>query len=270
MTWVPQHIIGLAPKAGISSFLPENGIWVASRPANLGYVGALDIDYSLLFVNNHDFGVGVHVGATIGYTKNGQSVYLIENIPGYKDVLGNVIDYRIIADQVTEQNSQLQAEIPVQLALRVKGFYANLGVRFQIPFMQKFTQSIGDVSVDAYYTQYDVHVTDKPAIGLLAEADKQQQGNWNGSKWGVAVAGELGYYIPCTEHFMIGIGLFADYMVYNQFTANPTGRLFDVSGVGVGPKSAVVHASTLSEAYTRKQGYFDLGAKLSFCIKLGK
>ncbi len=265
--WLPQQIIAFGPKGGLASFLPQNGKWPASRPGNMGYIGAFDIDYTYTAMNHRQFGIGVHTGLTVGYTSNRQSVYLLEQFP-YTDVLGNEIDYRITADNVTERNSELVVSIPVQLALRYKGFYANLGVRAQLPLMQKFTQTITDVSVDAYYKQYDVHVVDKPATGLLAKADYNMQGDWQGSKVDILLSGELGYYIPVGEKLVVGLGLFADYSVWSLYSNERLGRVFSVSGVGEGPQTAVVRAATLNSAYTNSLGFFDVGAKISFGVKL--
>ena len=266
--WVPTHIIGIGPRGGMSSFLPKTEQWPAWRPANIGFNGSVDLDYTFAMINSKGWGFGFRTGVSAGYTQNGQGVYLIEETP-YTDAKGNDIDYTITAKSVKELNSQLNIEVPLQFNIRLHGFYADLGVRFQLPLIQKFTQTIEDVKVDAYYSQYDVHVVNSTATGLLAEADHNKSGKWDGSKFSILVAGEIGYYIPLSKHLLLGLGLYAGYSVYTIQSAqlNPTGKLFTITGVGETDKSAAITATTLNKAYTKDQGYFDLGAKLSLNVK---
>ena len=265
--WTPTHILGFGPRGGMSSFLPKTERWPASRPANLGYNASFDIDYTFAMINKKGYGFGIRTGVSAGYTSNGQNVYLVEHTP-YTDLYGNLIEYTITAKSVNEVNSQLIIEVPVQFNIRVHGFYADLGVRLQVPMIPSFTQKIENVNIDAYYPQYDVHVANDMSTGLLAEAEFNKKGTWDSSKFGVLVAGEIGYYIPLSTHLMLGLGLYGGYSVYNlQSAFTPTNRLFTINQVGESPTSANITATTLNKAYTQSQGYFDLGAKLTLNVK---
>lgn len=265
----PHHIIGIGAQAGLASFLPQSTSLnrPAARPANMGFNALGDISYTFLMLNQRQAGVGFRTGVAVGWVRAGQRVFLNETFTMDDPSLVNTyIDYTITSKQVREINTAMLIEVPLMLAFKVQGFYFNVGVKAQLPMLTKYTQTITDPHITAYYRDLGVPVTDNTATGLVSAEDLNKSGDWTTSKFNLLVGGELGYFIPLTQHLALGLGLHGDYCVYTLYS-NPgaSGQLFNITGVGVTP-IATVNTGTMSENLTTKTGFFDVGAKISLNI----
>lgn len=265
----PHHIIGIGAQAGLASFLPQSTSLnrPAARPANMGFNALGDISYTFLMLNQRQAGVGFRTGVAVGWVRAGQRVFLNETFTmDDPSPVNNYIDYTITSKQVREINTAMLIEVPLMLAFKVQGFYFNVGVKAQLPMLTKYTQTITDPHITAYYRDLGVPVTDNTATGLVSAEDLNKSGDWTTSKFNLLVGGELGYFIPLTQHLALGLGLHGDYCVYTLYS-NPgaSGQLFNITGVGVTP-IATVNTGTMSENLTTKTGFFDVGAKISLNI----
>gem|GEM_PF-4805939 len=265
----PHHIIGIGAQAGLASFLPQSTSLnrPAARPANMGFNALGDISYTFLMLNQRQAGVGFRTGVAVGWVRAGQRVFLNETFTmDDPSPVNTYIDYTITSKQVREINTAMLIEVPLMLAFKVQGFYFNVGVKAQLPMLTKYTQTITDPHITAYYRDLGVPVTDNTATGIVSAEDLNKSGDWTTSKFNLLVGGELGYFIPLTQHLALGLGLHGDYCVYTLYS-NPgaSGQLFNITGVGVTP-IATVNTGTMSENLTTKTGFFDVGAKISLNI----
>lgn len=265
----PHHIIGIGAQSGLASFLPQSTSLnrPAARPANMGFNALGDISYTFLMLNQRQAGVGFRTGVAVGWVRAGQRVFLNETFTmDDPSPVNTYIDYTITSKQVREINTAMLIEVPLMLAFKVQGFYFNVGVKAQLPMLTKYTQTITDPHITAYYRDLGVPVTDNTATGIVSAEDLNKSGDWTTSKFNLLVGGELGYFIPLTQHLALGLGLHGDYCVYTLYS-NPgaSGQLFNITGVGVTP-IAIVNTGTMSENLTTKTGFFDVGAKISLNI----
>jgi hypothetical protein len=76
------------------------------------------------------------------------------------------IDYTLKADEVKENDGQIQMEIPLMFSLITrKGFFFNIGPKFMLPLYTPYNQHIDNPQINAYFPEEGVTVENARITG---------------------------------------------------------------------------------------------------------
>ncbi len=256
-----MHRFSIGIRGGVASLMHDAdvmGKW------NAGFDALLDLQYAYYFggKKNQKINPGIMTGVSIGWAQSGlqsgvDTAYTVNTVDGD-------IDYTITAENVKENDGQLQVEIPLMFTmLTEKGFFLNVGPKVIIPVFSHYKQNIATPNINAYFPTEGVNVSNEVITGLVQENQLKTNGKWNTSKVNVMLTAELGWeWILKNEH-SIGLGVYGNYSVYdlyNNTTANKS--LINVTAPSAGP--ATVDVLSATDTYAKGLGYFDCGLKLVY------
>ncbi len=255
-----QHRFSIGVRGGAASLMhdaAEMGDW------KTGFDALVDFQYAYYF-GGKKVNPGILVGASLGYA---QSSLTSSVDTTYTD---GEIEYTITADKVEELDGQLQVEIPIMFTmLTEKGFFLNVGPKFVIPVFSHYKQTIDNANVNAYFPTYDVNVSNEVITGLVKSEQLSTKGKWNTSKFNILLTAELGYEWLLKSGNAFGLGVFANYSVWDLYNNTTSGEsLINVTA----PSSSVALVDVLSvtDAYAKGLGYFDCGLKLTYHFNFRK
>lgn len=265
-----SDVLGVGARVGMASFMQKANDW----KWKLGMNTLLDVDYVHYFgtIDQKGSQVGIRTGLSLGYTQSALEAP-IELQHRTQDNLNNNILYTITSDRVKEMDRQIFLEIPVMAEFTFWHMYADLGFKVGIPVWSRYKQVIDDISIDAYYEDFDVHVTDEVLTGVLSEEGRTTTNKWNGANVNLSVMAEIGYLFELKNGNSIGVGFYADYTFWNNYKNESPSLLVDVDTHTIDPMTstpATVHVTNLTDAYVDKLGYFDFGVKVSYNFNLKK
>ncbi len=256
-----MHRFSIGARGGVASLMHETdvmGKW------NTGFDALLDLQYAYYFggKKNQKVNPGILTGLSIGWAQSGlksgvDTTYTVNTVDGD-------IDYTIKAEGVNESDGQLQLEIPLMFTmLTKKGFFMNVGPKVIIPVFTHYKQSISTPDINAYFPTEGVNVSNEVITGLVKDNQLETKGKWNPSKINVMLTAELGWeWILKNEH-SIGLGVFANYSVYDMYKNSTENKsLINVTPPTSGPANVDVLSAT--DTYAKGMGYFDCGLKLVY------
>ncbi len=256
-----MHRFSIGVRGGVASLMHESdvmGDWKA------GFDGLLDLQYAYYFggKKNQKVNPGILTGLSIGWAQSGlqagvDTAYTVITVDGD-------IDYTIKAENVKENDGQLQLEIPVMFTmLTEKGFFMNVGPKVVIPVFSHYKQNITTPDINAYFPTEGVHVNNELITGLVKDNQLNTKGKWNPSKVNVMLTAELGWEWILKSENSIGLGVFANYSVYDLYKNNTDNKsLINVTPPTSGPANVDVLSAT--DTYANGMGYFDCGLKLVY------
>lgn len=159
-------VLSVGVRGGGQMWLPSTVTGVtADVRSGMGYTGALDLRYTFYCDVSNTASMGLAVGAGAGY---GSTVLQGTNVDAFSntDYLGNQLDYTATtAFQQTDRFAK--AEASLLLAMRFGGVTLNIGPRFMMPFADSHLLKVTQSTIDAYFPQYNVHVVNEQATGVL-------------------------------------------------------------------------------------------------------
>ena len=213
-----NSMFSIGVRGGGQTFLSSATDPSSSVHGAFGGAGTLDLRYTFYGYLTEQIGMGFALGAGAGY---GTTALAGNRTDTYSntDYLGKQMDYTI--PSTFKQTAQFaRAEATLMMAFCFGNVTVNIGPRFMMPFAAKSTLTITDVSIDAYYPEYYVHVVNKPISGYLATPYSQTVTSAL-PKYNVLMSAELGYEWCFDEKNCLGVQLYADVSVWNNYTANP-------------------------------------------------
>ena len=254
----------IGARGGAAAYLAETSLckW------NLGYQAAFDLQYAHYFkrkTENNPY-CGILTGVSVSYVSSSVSGS-INDAYSVMDTEGDQIDYTITADQVKSSMSELQVQVPLMFSLLYKGLYFNIGPRFVVPVYTQGHQTITNAHITAYYAPYGVTLTDALITGKLSEEQLDTGVSWDSPIFQINASAEIGYEFSLKNGDSFGIGVYADYGVYNLYKNNASAQsMISISQVGAEPLYPVptVEVLPLVSSYVNKLGYFDAGIKLVY------
>ena len=246
----------------------EKGNWTC------GWDALLDLQYAHYWAKDgRPLDFGIITGLSFGFAQSGMKTSVDSE---FDTNVEDKIHYVIKADEVKENDGQLQLEIPVMFSLyHQNGLFFNVGPKFMLPLYTPYNQKISkdNTYISAEFTDYAVKVTNEAITGKLAESDYKTNGTKNGNQFtiNIMLTAEIGYEWILKSGNSLGLGAYADYCVYNSYKNNNTSTnpLIDVAP----PKgSTVANVEVLSatKTYASKLGYFDAGVKLAYHFNFPK
>ena len=254
----------IGARAGAAAYIAETSLckW------NLGYQAAFDLQYAHYFkrkTENNPY-CGILTGVSLAYVSSSVSGS-VNDAYSVMDTEGDQIDYTITADQVKSNMSELQLQVPLMFSLLYKGLYFNIGPRFIVPVYTQGHQTITNAHITAYYAPYGVSLTDAVITGKLSEEQLDAGVSWDSPVFQINASAEIGYEFSLKNGDSFGIGVYADYGVYNLYKNNASAQsMISISQVGAGPlyPAPTIEVLPLVSSYVNKLGYFDAGIKLVY------
>lgn len=254
----------LGARGGAAAYLAETSLckW------NLGYQAAFDLQYAHYFKRKSEKKpyCGILTGVSVSYVSSSVSGS-VNDAYSVMDTEGDQIDYTITAEQVKSSMSELQVQVPLMFSLLYKGLYFNIGPRFVVPVYTQGHQTLENAHITAYYAPYGVTLTDAVITGKLSEEQLDAGVSWNSPVFQINASAEIGYEFTLKNGDSFGIGVYADYGIYNLYKNNASAQsMISISQVGAEPlyPAPTVEVLPLVSSYVNKLGYFDAGIKLVY------
>lgn len=251
--------------AGLLHRTDNNGKW------NCGFDAMLDLQYAHYWTNfDWPVDLGIITGLGIGYAQSGLGLsiddqYTVQTSDGQ-------IDYSLSADKIKENDGQLQLEIPVLFSLiSEKGVFFNVGPKILLPLYTPYKQTITNPSVDAFFPEEGVHVSNEVITGKLEDDQLKSKGrNENQWKINVMLTAEIGYEWNLHSGNSLGLGAYANYSVYSMFKGQTENKsLMNITAPSA-TGAATVDILSATDTYANKLGYFDAGVKLVYHFNFPK
>ena len=246
----------------------EQGKWTC------GFDALLDLQYAHYWTKaGRPVDLGIITGLSIGYAQSGMKT-AVNSFQTLKDDEGSQIDYTLKADKIKEKDGQLQLEIPIMFGLyHQNGLFFNFGPKFMLPVYTPYKQTISeDAYINAYFKDYGINVSNELITGKLAEDDYKTKGKDNGNQFtiNIMLTTELGYEWTLKNGNSLGLGVYADYCVYNSFKNKTSDKPLIEVTPPQGSDVASVEVLSATKTYASKLGYFDVGVKLAYHFNFPK
>ena len=238
---VDRFTIGL--RGGMATLLQST---VHNTKSAIGGDVLLDLQYAHYWQSKQDHLLGLLVGVSAGFAQGG---------------LTNKI-YTVTADNVKEDDRDIQVEIPIMFSYIFNSrFFLNVGPRLMLPVYTPYSQTFKNPSIDAYFEDWGVHVTDEVATGKLTQTNYKGQ-SANKMNLNILLGLELGYEWTLKNKNSLGLGVYANYDLFNTFKQNTQDNksLLDVNPAV--PTTIDINAA--SDIYTKSTGYLDAGLKIVY------
>lgn len=204
------HLLTLGLRGGETTVLHQSAQDLHNQ---MGGVGALDIGY-IWYAPVPKAELGLRTGVLLGYGAAGTSGAFSQQFTN-TDYLGNQMLYTTSA-QLSARQQMVTAEVPLMMALRAKGFTFNVGLSLQTVLWQQTRQHLSSPCIDAFYSAYNVHVTDELITGQLS-ADRQNTVYATGlPTLGLGVCTEIGYDFALPQGYL-GLQAFFSCSVWNNY-----------------------------------------------------
>lgn len=264
----PHHRFSVGVRGGVASLMHQTDVMGKWRP---GFDGLLDLQYAYYAgcKEGKKVNLGFITGVSVGWAQSPlragiDTAYTVSTSDGN-------IDYTVSAQQVSENDGQLQLEIPVMFSLLTeKGLFFNVGPKLVLPVYRHYSQKITAPDINAYFPEEGVNVSNEVITGRLTDNQLNSKGKWNGSKLNLMLTAELGYEWQLRCGNALGLGVYANYSVYDLYKNDTSNR----SLINVTPPSsdapALVNILSATDTYTRGLGYFDCGVKLIYHFSFPK
>ncbi len=259
-----MHRFSIGVRGGVASLLHDAnamGNWKA------GFDALLDLQYAYYFgAHGRKVNPGILTGVSLGWAQSGLASSVDENYFRIDESNGPeaIIKYTVTADEVKENDGQLQLEIPVMFTmLTEKGFFLNVGPKLVVPVFSHYNQSITNPNVVAEFREEGVVVENEVITGLLQENQLNTKGKWATSKVNVMLTAELGWEWLLKNNHSIGLGVFANYSIYDLYDNDIENKqLINVGRPVAG--GAPVNVFSATDTYAEGLGYFDCGLKFVY------
>lgn len=252
----------LGIRGGYVNTLPT----VAQEATRIGGFGAmLDLQYTYYWTKfGRPIDLGILTGLSIGYTQNAMNFgindqYSVSTVDG-------PIDYTLTADKVAATDRTLQLEIPLLFALKTeKGLFFHVGPKLMLPVYTPYSQTITNPSIDAYFPEMGVHVTNEAITGRVEDGQLSTSGT-NANQWKVNLflTAEIGYEWNLHSGNAFSLGAYFDGGVFSAYK----GAAASSSLIGITPPTAtgaaVVDILPATNAYVTGLHYINVGLKLGF------
>lgn len=260
----PFNRVSLGLRGGVAAYMAD------AKPfaRNIGYQGMFDVQYAHYFKrkDQHKPYCGILVGVSAGYVSS-SICGSINDAYSTTDASGDAIDYTITVAQAKSTMNEVQLQVPLMFSLLYKGLYFNVGPRFVVPVYTMGRQTLTDAHISAFYAPYGVTITDAAITGKLSEDQLDAQVPWDSPKIQINASLEIGYEFALKNGDAFGLGLYADYGVYNTYKANQSAQsMINISQVGADVQNPAPKVDVLPmlSSYATYLGNFDVGIKLVY------
>ncbi|MCQ2345579.1 MAG: hypothetical protein MJZ82_02295 [Paludibacteraceae bacterium] len=261
-----------AQSSSVISFAVRGGADVyLSSPKAVGVPGPegmFDIQYACYFPTRGHAELGFRTGIGVGATRLSFRDKVAESFSN-TDYLGHPMDYQVLSDEVRMSVSQFQVEVPLLFTLRANGFYFDLGLTYRYLIRSRYAQSISDLSIVAYYPEYDVYVRNELITGQL-DADRYAvSGRGLMPHHHLFCSFEWGYDWSLSDLSQLGLGLYLNISPWNDYQPKSASSewLIDVGEI-VDPSypPAEVKSYLLTDVSALQFKAFTFGLRLRYSL----
>jgi hypothetical protein len=238
-----------------------------------GFDAVLDLQYAHYWAKDgRPVDLGLIVGLGLGYAQSALKTSQWDYLPNYK---ASNLDYLILANNIRENDRQLQLEVPIMFSLiHDCGVFFNFGPKFMIPVYTMFDQKLkqADVNVFAYDPALGVTFDNNVVTGKYDESLNPTGDNGMQFKFNIMLTAEIGYEWTLKSGNSLGLGAYADYSVFNSYKNAATSGQSLIDLVTAPSASGVAQLGVLSatKTYADKIGFFDVGIKLAYHFNFPK
>ena len=241
----------------------------SKRPG--GFDAMLDLQYAYYWTKQErPVDLGILTGLSLGYAQSSINMDINDFYTVTTDE--GAVDYTLTADKVSSCDRQLQLEVPLLFSLVTeKGLFFNVGPKLLLPLYTPYQQTITSPTVDAYFQEEGVHVTNEAITGRLDNDQFNDKGkNHNQWKANLLLTAEIGYEWSLRNGDALGLGVYTNYSVVSAFKAETANK----SLINVTPPSGDSKASasvvSATDTYVNKLGYVDVGIKVAYHFNFPK
>ena len=260
------HVVGVGVRGGGAHFLQKMQAEEVKRQTG-GNIN-LDLNYTCYF-QVPVIECGIRTGLSFGYSTSGLKGSLHETFTN-QDYYGNTLEYTVDFASVKERTQQLQLEIPIMVAIRWKGLVANAGPKLMIPVWRRAAQEHSMPTVDAYYPDFDVHVTVEVITGSVTNPDEMNgKGQWCSPVFNFMLGFELGYEWRLQEQHLLGLMATLNISAGGVYKNEADGYVLQVANItdAENPVPALSFKS-LSEATVNNMHPLDFGIKFYYAFEV--
>lgn len=126
--------------------------------------------------------------------------------------------YQYSFSSVDESYKLHLLDVPLQLVFQHKQLVAGLGVKFAMPVVVSYSQTVTDVKTEAYFPQYDVWVDESWVLGCGRYPVVESQNKFKAVPIVTLATADVEYMLPLNSKFSLGLGLYADYSLSSSFS----------------------------------------------------
>lgn len=264
----PHHRFSIGVRGGVASLMHQTDVMGNWRA---GFDGLLDLQYAYYAgcKEGKKVNLGVITGLSLGWAQSGlrsgvDTTYTVSTSDGN-------IDYTVSAEQVNENDGQLQLEIPVMFSLLTEnGLFFNVGPKLVLPVYRHFKQGITTPDINAYFPEEGVNVSNEVITGRVTDNQLTTKGKWNGSKLNLMLTAELGYEWALRSGNALGLGVYANYSVYDLYKNDTSNKSLIHVTAPSSDTPAMVDVFSATDTYAKGLGYFDCGLKLVYHFQFPK
>ena len=252
-------------RGGVASQL-DQAVSDVDAKWGIGGDAILDLQYAHYWTKEgRATDLGLIVGLGVGYAQG-----TFKGTENSKFTKGD-LNYEIKADDIRETDHQIQLEIPLMFSLIHKGLFFNVGPRFMMPVYTPFNQKISDPAITAYDPKTRVTFQDNIVTGKY-NGEKAQGDNGLQFKFHVMLTAEIGYEWILKSGNSLGLGVYADYSVYNTRKTLDSRKSESLLNITPPSESGIATLDMLSvtDTYAKSTGFFDVGVKLAYHFNFPK
>lgn len=259
--WAQGQGLQLALKGGISQWTGKD------IQAQLCPMGGLDLGYTIRWRMGNDTQLGLRSGLGFAYATSQFSATLSDQY-SRTDYYSNTLQYTTSAS-ATEKHQQLQLDIPVLFALQTHGFTIHLGPKLIYIASDRYTQTVDQADIQAFYPRYGVTVRNTAPTGRLV-TPYSTSGSQGLPSLTLALSGEIGYEWSIGERYSrkseqyIGVQVFVDYGLKSFLP--PTQEAFlSVAPITAARQTPAVFVGTIAAA--NSLNLFSAGLRVYYTIQ---
>jgi len=234
-------------------------------------MGTFNFGYAIYGRPTDQFKIGLRTGLNATYSKLGLSHKINETFTN-TDYYGHKLDYTVTG-LAKYQHTQINLELPVMLAMEANGLIINLGTKLIAPIWNKYTQTITDPVVSAYYGDYGVTVVNDPATGVLSNEQCNMSGKSKLPAIMFSLSAELGYSWKLNDRHRLGFDLFVDYVPWSvgasKDNAHKVVEIGDLVNDQFQPKAPVT-VNTVVTTNNYLMQYVNAGVKIVWAFDIEK
>jgi len=258
--------MGVGARMGLGSMMQDSEDVSSDRSAGFDGAGEFVFTKYFKYGKGGTSCFGLRTGLSLGYRQNSIKMGNVDLTYKAKDAEGNDITYHVTAKNVKETDRQFALEIPVLFAMSFDRIYTNVGLRFGIPAMSRYSQTMEDPSILATYDDYEVTLRDETVTGKVSNDDKSQKAKLDASSFNMCLSLEAGYDLHILP---VSVGIYVDYGLVDNYKgkgahftdADPSA----IDGATSTPTSIVVHS--LTDSYVDNVGIFCVGVRGVYTLK---
>lgn len=197
----------------------------------VGPMGTFNFGYTILdSVGSEGAMLGLRTGLNVSYSKICIKDIVDESFTN-ADYYVSQMDYTIKGN-VNYLQHQVNLELPVMFAIRIKGIYINLGAKLMTPVWNKFEQDLENTTISAYYKDLGVTIVNDPSVGMISAEQAKMNGRTVLSRLNIGFSAELGHLWKLSGNNSLGFDLFVDYFPWGFFGSSENNKqLVEISPI---------------------------------------